>query len=728
MGHGVHALMPLEVERGKRLHRPRRAVAQLGLAEDRGAELEEIVGGRDGHQEPPAGSKDAGELAGIHPGGDRGDGGERAVGVRQEAIRIRHDEVRVAMAARRGVDGRDGDVDAVTLRLTGVHDRAEVVAFAAAGIEHGVAGGEREEVDHGAHERRGKPAIEEAPAGGDGFGAVAGLRRAAVLRLEEVDVAAARHVEGMAARADEAPLLGGQRRAASAHGAEHCDGHRSNIYHVQRSQKRLLVLFLALSLSLVVAALLYQAGMARLEGKSRTFWDSLEWAAETLSTTGYGADSRWSHPLMIIFIVLVQLAGVLLFFLVIPIFLVPFLEERFEERLPRRADEKLSHHVIVYRFGPAVETLLQRLRGGDVPSLVVEIDEAQARVVAEMAQPVVFSRSEEDALDVCRLDAARAIVANGRDQENAALILRARQMGFRGEIYAFVEEPAHRKPMELAGATAAYTPRHIIAAALAAHASEVISPRLPGIDQIDGLERREMRVPQGSPLVGKTLRDAGLPVAVIGIWQRSRLNAQLRPETPIDAGAVLEVVGEGAALDRAAAMIGGRYLRRVGPFIVAGFGEVGRKVHELLTDAGEAVRVVERQPGERVDVVGDVLDSSVLERAGLADSRGLILALDSDDSTLFATVIARDTADDVPVIARVNHARNLDNIHRAGADYALSISDISGEMLSARLLGRSMRARDEHRRAVRLPRAEYDGVAPVLASAGDDALWVCLSG
>jgi Trk K+ transport system NAD-binding subunit len=41
-------------------------------------------------------------------------------------------------------------------------------------------------------------------------------------------------------------------------------------------------------------------------------------------------------------------------------------------------------------------------------------------------------------------------------------------------------------------------------------------------------------------------------------------------------------------------------------------------------------------------------------------------------------------------------------VYRAGADFALSISDISGEMLSARLLGRVARSRDEHRRVVRV--------------------------
>ena len=180
----------------------------------------------------------------------------------------------------------------------------------------------------------------------------------------------------------------------------------------------------------------------------------------------------------------------------------------------------------------------------------------------------------------------------------------------------------------------------------------------------------------------------------------------------------------------ASTLLGSRLLHAEGPFLVAGFGEVGRKVHELLCDVGEEVRVIERQAGANVDVAGDVLDSSVLERARLTEARALVLALDSDDSTLFATVIARDIASDVPIIARVNHARNLDNIHRAGADYALSIADVSGQMLSAKLLGRRARVREEHRRVMRVDgasvagrtAAELDGRTVLAVQRGDEML------
>ncbi len=475
---------------------------------------------------------------------------------------------------------------------------------------------------------------------------------------------------------------------------------------MHRSTRRLIVLAAGLVAFVLVIGLIYQFGMGRLEGKPRTFWRSLEWAVETISTTGFGSDNQWSHPVMVLFVILVEFAGILLVPVIVSLVLVPFMEEQFERLLPRVAPH-MAEQVVVFRYGPAVETLLLRLKSGGIPSLVVEMDEAVARSVLERHLPVVFTRTEEDALDICRLQVARALVANGTDEQNASIILRARQMGFRREVFAFVEEPSHRKPMELAGATAVYTPRHIIAAALAAHASDRISPRLPGAESIPSIHRREMRVPPSSPLAGLTLGQAQLGAEsgaiVVGQWTRSKLHARCDASMRIEPGALLEMVGTDEALDRAALLVRGVYLRQSGPFLVCGFGEVGRKVHELLRDAGENVRVIERQPAPGVDVVGNVLDQSMLEQAGLESARAVILALNSDDATLFASVIVRDAAPNVTVIARVNHSRNLENIYRAGADYALSISDISGEMLSARLLGRVARSREEHRQVVRVP-------------------------
>src|SRR5262249_32120456 len=152
-----------------------------------------------------------------------------------------------------------------------------------------------------------------------------------------------------------------------------------------------------------------------------------------------------------------------------------------------------------------------------------------------------------------------------------------------------------------------------------------ISPRLPGAEAIPSIHRREMRVPASSPVAGLTLGEAHLGAEtgaiVVGQWTRSHLQARCNASMRIEPGALLEMVGTDEALDRAAMLIRGIYLRQSGPFLIGGFGEVGRKVHELLRDAGEEVRVIERQPRPGVDVVGNVLDQSVLEQAGLENAR-----------------------------------------------------------------------------------------------------------
>src|SRR5438045_310165 len=121
-----------------------------------------------------------------------------------------------------------------------------------------------------------------------------------------------------------------------------------------RSRRIPLLLALVVGYLLLVSAT-YHFGMSHFEGKPRTFLQSIEWAADTFTTTGYGRDTHWSHPLMILLVMLVQFSGLVAAPLIIALYVLPFFAERFEQRLPRVADAKLAGHVIVYRYGPAVE-------------------------------------------------------------------------------------------------------------------------------------------------------------------------------------------------------------------------------------------------------------------------------------------------------------------------------------------------------------------------------------
>jgi len=473
------------------------------------------------------------------------------------------------------------------------------------------------------------------------------------------------------------------------------------------SQKRLLLLIASIPFLVVLSAVLYMGGMQYLEGEPRGFWDSLGWAAETLTTTGYGVDGRWRHPAMVIFVVLLQFVGVFLVFLVFPIYLIPFLEERFETRLPRKAPS-LDGHLIVYRWGAAVESVVDEAEGAGVPVLIIEPEETVARRVFERGLHVLYGDLAGDTLESAGLARARALIANGTDDEDAAVVLAARQLGFKGDILVLVEEPYHRRPMMLAGATAVFTPRHILGAALAARASERISPRLAGIQKLGRrLEVREVRIETGSPLVDLTLAEADLGArtgaTVIGQWIGGHLQAPPTASMRLHTNGILVVVGSAESIARLVELCGpAATLRQQGAFLVGGYGEVGQKVVELLREVGEDVRVVDRESREGVDVVGDMLDPRTLEAADVASARAAILALDTDSATLFATVILKELAPRLSVIARVNQAENVERIYRAGADFALSISQVSGQMLAHRLLGEEAVALDPQLKLVKV--------------------------
>lgn len=458
------------------------------------------------------------------------------------------------------------------------------------------------------------------------------------------------------------------------------------------ARRRLLLLLAALPVILFTAAFLYMTGMAWLEGEERGFLESLQWAAETFTTTGYGVvDGQWSHPAMVALVILLQFFGVFLVFLVFPIYFIPFLEERFETRLPQTVGE-MRDHVLVFRAGPAVETLLARLKAAGVPTLVVDDREAEVRRLYEQGQKVLFRTCDEKGLQCASLLSARAIIANGTDEENAAFILAVRQMGFRGDVSALVEAPFHRQPMLLAGANAAFTPRHILGAALADRASTRLGARISGVQQLgERLQVSEMRVRPGSPLAGKTLAEAAIPrrtgVTVIGQWVGGTLQTSLTASMRIEPNGILIAVSTQEGLSSLEELAeGARPLRRTGPFVIGGYGEVGRKIAEILLSVDEEVWVINRTPREGVDIVGDVLAPGVLDQARLSEACAVILALDSDSATLFATMIVKNLTPDVPVISRVNQAENIERMYGAGVDFALSVSHVSGQVLARHLL------------------------------------------
>lgn len=471
-------------------------------------------------------------------------------------------------------------------------------------------------------------------------------------------------------------------------------------------------------LGLLLIALFYMVGMGWLEGEPRDFWQSLAWAGETLTTTGYGHDDEWRHPVMILFVVAAQLLGVFLLFLLFPVFLIPFFERRFEARLPRAIPTRLRDHVLIYRHGPAVTSLIDDTERQGIPAVILEEDESLARRLRDAGRTVVFTELEDERALIDALRNARALVVNGEDHDNAVVVLGARQGGFQGPIYAFIENPLHRHPILLAGANAAWSPKHALAAALAAQASSRISPRLAGLQRLgERLEVAELRIRRESPVAELTLGEAAVRqktgATIIGLWREGALVTELAPETRLHPGTLLVAVGTGESIERLGRLA--TPLARSGPILVAGYGAVGRKVVDMLGDAGEKTCVLDRQSDEGVDLVADALDPQALVRAGVQEARAVILALSSDSTNLFAATIVRDIAPDVALIARVNQAENAQRLRAVGADFVLSIGEVAGQLLGRQLFGEEFITLERAIRLTRVAAAGLEGLNPISA-------------
>ena len=482
----------------------------------------------------------------------------------------------------------------------------------------------------------------------------------------------------------------------------------------KRSTRRLLALLALLPAAVLILGLLCMLGTIYLEGSPRGFWASLEWASETLTTTGYGGDSRWNHPVMNLFVMATQFLGMFLVFMIFPVYVLPYFEERFEARLPRLLPP-MTDQVLFFRYGPAIDSLIEEFQRLGSAFVILEEDVVLARSLRDRGYQVVIGTLDEDPDVLFGVKEARAVVTNGDDHANATCILMTREQGFEGSIYALADDPLHRPPMLKVGATAVFTPTHILGGALAARASTRITPTAEGLHLLGtkvGLA--EFRVRSDSPLAGQRLGDLHLRerhgVTVIGQWRGGQFCTVKNMDTRIEPGAILVAVGAQPNLvqvERLAAPI-----RRTGPIVVAGFGTVGSKVVEMLRDARETTIVIDEQLMPGVDVVGNILEHATLERAKVREASAVVLALSNDSGGIFATAVVRDYAPEIPLIVRVNRAPNVPRLYQVGADFALSVGQVAGEILSYHLLAEQRVAVEQRLKFVRLGAGSLVGLHP----------------
>jgi len=442
--------------------------------------------------------------------------------------------------------------------------------------------------------------------------------------------------------------------------------------------------------SMLVFTVAYNWGMATFEGETATWLHSLQVVVETFTTTGFGSDAPWTSPEMNVLVVLMDLTGVALIFLLLPVYVFPLFQEMLSTTLPRAVERE--DHVVICGFSRRDEPLVEELDARDVDSVVVLDDEDRGRELAADGYTVVHGDPETtDALAGACVADARAVVADAGDESNASIVLSVRELAPDVQTVSYVEETDHTEYLELAGADHVVSPRQVLGESIAGKVTSAVSADLDTVEIGEDFEIVELPVQGGSALDGVALADGVLSgltgASVIGAWFDGEFVPSPDPGVHIDHSTVLLAAGSPEGLAELSEYA--RSAERRHPHervVVAGHGEVGATVTATVRGTGTETTVVDLLDGPEVDVVGDATDAETLRRADLADAGALILALGEDTTTIFATLVARELAPDVQIISRADAVESVPKLFGAGADYVLALSTVSGRMLAGIVL------------------------------------------
>jgi Trk K+ transport system NAD-binding subunit len=475
--------------------------------------------------------------------------------------------------------------------------------------------------------------------------------------------------------------------------------------------KRRVVLYTVfLGVVLTVTAVAYRWGMRVYEGDPRTLIESFQFAIEMFTTTGFGGDaSDWQSQQMHAFVAVMDLVGMLLLIGALPVVATPLLESAFSTTVPRSLEGDVEGHVVVCSDTTRSDALLNEFESEAVPYAVVEPDPDRALALYEAGHTVVRADPETTAgLESARLGAARALVTDVSDRVDASIVLAARELSTDVRAISVVEDPSRERYHRLAGADEVLSPRSLLGESLASKVTTAVRTDLDEAVAVgDSLRIAEVSVHHGSGLAGSTLAGSRIGertgVDVIGAWFNGSFEAAPPPDATLSAGTVLLVSGTEGQVERLVDLTNSAARRfGAGETVVVGHGQVGQTVATALEDADLPVTVVDREDGETIDVVGDATDPETLREAGVDDARTVVLALPDDTTAEFATLVIRDLAPNVELLARVEDPESVPKMHRAGADYVLSLSTVTGRMsASAVLADRDVLSLDTHVEVVR---------------------------
>ncbi len=459
------------------------------------------------------------------------------------------------------------------------------------------------------------------------------------------------------------------------------------------------------SLLLIATVALFATGfrliMYHVEGQEHSWVTGVYWALTVMTTLGFG-DITFHSDLGRLFSIVVLLTGVVLLLIVLPFvfirfFYAPWMESRMRFYAPRNVPVGTQGHVILCNFDSLATELLERLRLHGIAHFVIEPDPLKATQMHIDGMPVVTGRVEGrgtyEALEVAQ---ARLVVANCADTINTNITLTIRDLSQQVPIAAVAEHEQSIDLLELSGSN------HVLPLKLwlGEHLANRVSAghlHCHVVGRLGDLLIAEFPV-HNTPLVGRSLRDVQLRdtfgLNVVAVWERGRL-VPVTPETILADGSFPVVMGSREQITNLDTYLV-IYNTNFNPVLVIGGGKVGCVSAKTLRQRGVTVHMIERDEALRDSLegvadqlfIGDAADLKLLMGAGLADAPSVLLTTNDDAMNIYLAVYCRRLNPELRVISRITHERNIEAVHRAGADFVLSYASLGAEAIMSLLQNR----------------------------------------
>ncbi|WP_339697504.1 NAD-binding protein [uncultured Marixanthomonas sp.] len=429
-----------------------------------------------------------------------------------------------------------------------------------------------------------------------------------------------------------------------------------------------------------------------LEGQHHSWVTGFYWTLTVMSTLGFG-DITFASDIGRAFSIVVLLSGIVMLLIVLPFafirhFYVPLLESKKKNKVPRQVPSGTKDHVLICSYDVIARDLMERLKQENTPYYIIENNLEKALEIHDDHVPELYGKLDnEDTFARANVKDAKLVLVNRDDIINTKIILTIRNIAPTVPIVAIATDIESVDVQQLSGADHVLPIRKWLGEQLANRVNAQHAKSQP-IGQYEDLLIAELPV-HNTPLVSKTIKEAGLRkkfgVSVVGIWERGRLQS-INGNEKLENDSVLVIIGNKEQL-HSVDEIFLDYNVNPNPVLLIGGGRVGSAAAESLHKNGILVNVVDKDPGICKKVssfcnqvfAGKASDYELLKRAGILEAPSVLLTTHDDTMNIFLASYCRQLNKKVRIVSRISEARNIDIIHRAGANFVLSYSTLGAE-------------------------------------------------